>query len=110
MCRYLIHRLIEVTLGKIELYDEGHGMSLQDIEEGWLVLSNSKKKKLKKEKYKTPKYGRIPLGEKGLGRLSVQRLGRITRLTSKREKDNVECIVVIAWFLYDNDITIEKKG
>ena len=57
--------------GKIEISDNGCGMDMNTIINGWLTLSNSSKKKMKKEKKTTPKYHRYPLGDKGLGRLSV---------------------------------------
>ena len=62
--------------GCIELSDNGCGMDLTTIVNGWLTLSNSPKKKMKKEQKTTPKYHRYPLGDKGLGRLSVQKIGR----------------------------------
>ena len=46
--------------GKIELADNGSGMDLQTIVNGWLTLSNSPKKKMKKEIKTTPKYHRYP--------------------------------------------------
>lgn len=62
------------TGGRIIVEDDGHGMDLTDIEDGWLTISNRKKRELKQAKKTTPG-GRTPLGDKGLGRLGVQRLG-----------------------------------
>lgn len=42
--------------GCIELSDNGCGMDLTTIVNGWLTLSNSPKKKMKKEQKTTPKY------------------------------------------------------
>lgn len=60
--------------GFIEITDNGMGMTEKIIEDGWLFLSNSPKLQFKLENKTTPK-GRTPLGDKGLGRLGVQRLG-----------------------------------
>jgi signal transduction histidine kinase len=60
--------------GLIIVEDDGHGMDIIEIEEGWLTISNRKKRELKQGKKTTPG-GRTPLGDKGLGRLGVQRLG-----------------------------------
>ena len=60
--------------GRIIVEDDGHGMNLENIEAGWLTISNRKKRELKQAKKTTPG-GRTPLGDKGLGRLGVQRLG-----------------------------------
>ena len=69
--------------GKIEISDNGTGMDLATIVNGWLTISNSSKKAMKKENRTTVKFRRIPLGEKGLGRLSVQKLGQIGRASCR---------------------------
>lgn len=60
--------------GYIIIEDDGTGMTERTIEDGWLFLSNSAKREFKKLN-KTTRLGRTPLGDKGLGRLGVQRLG-----------------------------------
>ena len=60
--------------GWIIIEDNGHGMDIDDIEAGWLTISNRKKREMKQAQKTTPG-GRTPLGDKGLGRLGVQRLG-----------------------------------
>ncbi len=59
---------------RVEIQDNGFGMNYLDIKNGWLFISMSSKKSMKDELKVTPK-GRAPLGEKGLGRLSTQKLG-----------------------------------
>lgn len=83
--------------GCIELSDNGCGMDLTTIVNGWLTLSNSPKKKMKKEQKTTPKYHRYPLGDKGLGRLSVQKIGRYMQMTTKAADSNIEYRVIIPW-------------
>ena len=68
--------------GRIIVEDDGHGMELGDIEAGWLTISNRKKRELKQAKKTTPG-GRTPLGDKGLGRLGVQRLGENLEIFTK---------------------------
>lgn len=94
--------------GCIELSDNGCGMDLTTIVNGWLTLSNSPKKKMKKEKKTTPKYKRWPLGDKGLGRLSVQKLGRHMQMTTKAENSTVEYCVVIPWGDFLKNTTIDQ--
>ena len=94
--------------GLIELSDNGCGMDLTTIVNGWLTLSNSPKKKMKKEKQTTPKYHRYPLGDKGLGRLSVQKLGRYMLMTTKAVDSNVEYRVVIPWGDFLKNTTIDQ--
>lgn len=94
--------------GYIELSDNGCGMDLTTIVNGWLTLSNSPKKKMKKEQKTTPKYHRYPLGDKGLGRLSVQKLGRHMQMTTKAADSNVEYCVIIPWGDFLKNTTIDQ--
>lgn len=94
--------------GKIEVYDNGCGMDLNTIINGWLTLSNSPKKKMKKEKRTTPKYHRYPLGDKGLGRLSVQKLGRNMIMVTKAENSSKEYTVEIPWGDFLKNTTIDQ--
>lgn len=94
--------------GLIEISDNGCGMDFSTIINGWLTLSNSPKKKMKKEKRTTEKYKRYPLGDKGLGRLSVQKLGRYMQLTTKTEFSSIEYTVVIPWGDFLKNTTIDK--
>lgn len=68
--------------GRIVVEDDGHGMGIGDIESGWLMISNRWKRDLKQKKKTTPG-GRTPLGDKGLGRLGVQRLGENLEIFTK---------------------------
>lgn len=94
--------------GYIELSDNGCGMDLNTIVNGWLTLSNSPKKKMKKEQKTTPKYHRYPLGDKGLGRLSVQKLGRYMQMTTKATESNIEYCVIIPWGDFLKNTTIDQ--
>jgi signal transduction histidine kinase len=70
--------------GYIEIEDNGNGMTVDQITDGWLTLSNSIKREMKAAGQRTGK-DRTPLGDKGLGRLGAQRLGhRVTIETIPR--------------------------
>lgn len=71
--------------GYILIEDNGIGMGRLEIEKGWLTISVSPKRKDKEAGKVTPKFGRIPLGDKGLGRLSTQRLGKRLEMLTSRE-------------------------
>lgn len=73
--------------GRIIVEDDGHGMDLMDVESGWLTISNRKKRELKQAKKTTPG-GRTPLGDKGLGRLGVQRLGENLEIFTKSKMES----------------------
>jgi len=68
--------------GKIVIKDNGEGMSKVEIEKKWMVLSTVNKK----HDSISPKYGRTRLGEKGIGRFAVDKLGRRLTLVTKKEK------------------------
>lgn len=97
-----------VFKGLIELSDNGCGMDLSTIINGWLTLSNSPKKKMKKEEKTTPKYHRYPLGDKGLGRLSVQKLGRYMQMITKSATSKIEYTVTIPWGDFLKNTTIDQ--
>ncbi len=67
--------------GRLSVTDDGTGMDLESIQSGWLTVSYSKKRLMKAAGEQTPGR-RTPLGDKGLGRLGVQRLGTLVKLTS----------------------------
>jgi len=69
---------------RIEIRDNGSGMDRSEIEEGWLTIGTAVKKKNTKTKR-----GRRVLGEKGLGRLAVLRLGK--RVTIRTKKYGKPC-------------------
>jgi len=81
-------------LEKITIEDNGCGMDLKTIETVWLVIGTDNKKK----QLDTVKEGRLPLGEKGIGRLGVHKLGRRIHLYSK-SADCQEVYVDIDWRL-----------
>ncbi len=82
--------------GVILVEDDGDGMSLQVIEKGWLTIANSPKRAQKMEGETTRK-GRTPIGDKGLGRLGVQRLaGNVEIVTRPRDEDE-ENYVAFSW-------------
>lgn len=77
--------LLEITAksastGRIRITDNGHGMSENDVEENWLRIGFSEKR----AKKTTTTFMRRKTGEKGIGRLSADRLGSILELKSKK--------------------------
>ena len=85
----------EETQGKISriiISDNGCGMNAEIIRDVWLVIGTDNKKKI----IEKGKEGRYPLGEKGIGRLGVHKLGRKITLISKTKED-AEVILTIDW-------------
>jgi C4-dicarboxylate-specific signal transduction histidine kinase len=90
------------TGGKIEVQDDGDGMSLEDIITGWLVLGRSSKSVGNRTRI-----GRVPAGSKGLGRLAALRLGRIASLVTRPRNETNEFRLTIDWDRYDNAQLVE---
>lgn len=72
--------------GFIVVEDDGYGMDEETILKSWLTISYSQKRGIDNIKPKSPQ-GRVPLGEKGLGRLSTQRLANICEIFTSTEKN-----------------------
>jgi signal transduction histidine kinase len=107
----------------IIIEDDGLGMTREVIENGWLrpasTIKTIIKEDIKREreeavqKGKLGSYnklisqirkergGRIPLGEKGVGRFASARLGRYLRLITKVKEIDYEYFFDIDWNLFD---------
>lgn len=80
--------------GTITVSDNGVGMTIDSIRNGWLVIGRSNKQ----HKTLTEVYRRVPSGDKGLGRLAALRLGRRVFLrTRPRSQPGVEHRLTIDW-------------
>lgn len=92
--------------GFIVVEDDGFGMSEETIMKSWLVISYSKKRELKLAKKKTPA-GRTPLGDKGLGRLSTQRLADICEIFTS-ENGKISSHIAFNWKDFENNESLSK--
>ncbi|MCF8256420.1 MAG: ATP-binding protein [Flavobacteriales bacterium] len=75
--------------GYIIIEDGGDGMNDEELTKGWLTISSSKKREIKKHGGVT-RLGRTPQGDKGLGRLSAQRLGRKLEIITGKVDDSIQ--------------------
>jgi len=104
--------------------DNGTGMDRNIIENGWMrpasTLKTSIKDRLKREKLnaiqkddlgtfkslvkelKRLHGGRLPLGEKGVGRFATHRLGKNVQITSKTSDIDFEYLLEIDWDKFDS--------
>lgn len=92
--------------GYLVIEDDGFGMNENTIMKSWLVISYSQKRKFKEEKKKTPK-GRTPLGDKGLGRLSTQRLADICEIFTN-ENSNEGTHIAFNWKDFETQETLSS--
>jgi signal transduction histidine kinase len=113
---------VTVTLGDlgtadpwIRVQDDGQGMSLETIRDVWLVPGDDHREKDRHQDRRSPRYHRLPLGEKGVGRFAVHKLGGRVRMTT-RAAGSRECVVSIDWselmsnrFLEDAAVTVVER-
>jgi signal transduction histidine kinase len=96
----------EQLIGALTVEDNGFGMTPEIIKDGWLVISNSYKRAMKRSGRKTAKK-RTPLGDKGLGRLGAQRLGRELEIVTRPTGSAVQYRVRIPWQVF---LTASRLG
>jgi signal transduction histidine kinase len=91
--------------GFISIVDDGEGMSLDSIRNGWFVVSNSVKRQAKQSGL-AASAKRVPLGDKGLGRLGSQRLANNVELISVAKGDKAERHVGFSWADFTNTVRL----
>lgn len=93
--KVLMEKITNPKEGIIIIEDNGVGMDLDLILNVWLELASDFKTKQVKDSLPTLK-GRLPIGEKGIGRLGVHKLGNKIELITKKHNSK-EVHVNIDW-------------
>ena len=103
------------TSPSIVVEDDGDGMTLETIRDIWLVPAHDHRDLQRKALMRT-RLNRLPLGEKGLGRFAVHKLGDQIELVT-RAKGQRECLVSIDWsvllkkqFLSDAEVNVRSRS
>ncbi len=96
-------------LKSLMVTDDGFGMNLNTIKTVWLVIGTD----FKHKRLEPNCCGRFPLGEKGIGRLGVHKLGNEITLISKTAEDK-EVHLKINWISLNqakgiNDFTVDVE-
>ena len=90
-----------VGIGKsrssICIKDNGIGMSFEDIRDKWMVIGTSNKRK---NPYTPKPFNRKCVGEKGIGRFAVDKLGDKVNIITKQDKAEQWLDVEIDWESY----------
>lgn len=102
--RVTLYNPSNAEVGHIEIWDNGNGMSLQTVLSSWLELGTLSKARDvdRKPRFSEIKH-RVFLGEKGLGRLAVHKLGYITELVTRRSGESLEIKLTIDWTLFEQE-------
>lgn len=81
----------------ISISDNGIGMSFEDIRDKWMVIGTSNKRK---NPYSPEPFNRRCVGEKGIGRFAVDKLGDKVNIITKKCGDSFRLSVEINWDEY----------
>jgi len=107
--------IVDITMENVEdpvngviiIEDDGFGMTADIVENVWLEPGADFKSQQIKENKTSPKYNRLPIGEKGIGRFGVHKLGNVIELTTKSKNSN-EVYVKIDWESFNNYKYLEE--
>jgi anti-sigma regulatory factor (Ser/Thr protein kinase) len=95
---------VTVTLNRIQysrnasivVEDDGTGMTFDTVLGVWLEPGTDHRARQRAEGRRSPRFGRLPMGEKGIGRFAVHKLGLEVELVT-RAAGNDEVVVEIDW-------------
>lgn len=90
---YVYFHFDDNVLTSITIEDDGCGMDITTVKNIWLVVGTDHKKRKVGD---VTLSGRVPLGEKGIGRLGVHKLGKIITMYTK-QIGHPEVEVLINW-------------
>lgn len=109
-CHVTMENLSDPQSARIIISDDGCGMDAETIGNTWLEIGTSNKEDLASsaETCRTPKFKRMRLGEKGIGRFGVHKLGHKIELISKKTGSKFEAKLSINWREAENVRLIEE--
>lgn len=86
---------LDAPSASITVEDNGSGMTLDVIRDIWLVPGHDHRARQRQELQRTQS-GRLPLGEKGVGRFAAHKLGDRIEVVTKAT-GRPECLVSVDW-------------
>lgn len=95
------HNIQDENKAFIIVRDSGEGMDLDTILNIWLEPASDHKATKRKNGERSLKFGRLPVGEKGVGRFAAQKLGSSITLITRKNKEK-EIQVKIDWNILSN--------
>ncbi len=88
--------------GRITVKDDGHGMTLGDIQDKWMEPATSSKLNSRR----SPELNRVMMGSKGIGRFAAAKLGGrlgLNSITVREGKPQEVLIPEIDWSIFTGD-------
>ena len=96
---------LEIGQGRIEVMDNGHGMSLETIQTTWMEPATL----FRKHQQRSEQYGRRVLGEKGIGRFAASRLANTLEVVTRRAGEDREIQALFDWSQFDDESKSECR-
>lgn len=94
--------------GEIIVFDDGYGMNLDILENVWMEPGTNYKENLLSKNQVSSQFNRLPIGEKGIGRFGVHKLGNKIELISKKKHER-EVKLKIDWNKFDSDKYLNEE-
>lgn len=102
--------------GTILVQDDGGGMNWETVTNVWLEPGTDYRAAQRTKGQRTPRFGRMPLGEKGVGRFAAHKLGtKVSLVTRARGSDEV--VVSLDWdrlesakYLSDTRVSVSERA
>jgi signal transduction histidine kinase len=96
------------AIGRIVVADDGDGVDERGVRDGWLYISASLKRSPGGSKPPTLRKHRVPVGDKGLGRLATMRLGEVLQLRTMTAGEKCSRTVSFAWSQFSAGAALEN--
>ena len=100
----------------IVVQDDGAGMTFEAVHGVWLEPGTGHREIQKSEGRRSPRFGRLPMGEKGIGRFAAHKLGSEIELVTRAEGRG-EVVVEIDWdnlerenYLSDASVLVRERA
>jgi len=101
-CAVMLQNPSDATNARILIQDDGTGMDEAILRNIWMMIATDHKALQRTEGTRSaPPFNRFPLGEKGLGRLSIHKLGHFIQLVT-RVKGGDELVMEFDWDKLEN--------
>lgn len=92
--------------GRLEIRDDGSGMTRAQLIDGFMRLSSGEKV----EQPNSPKFGRQRAGRKGIGRFAVQRLGSKLTIRTQTKGSPTALEVTVDWDAFAAGLELSSVG
>lgn len=103
------------SLASIIVEDDGTGMDLDTVTNIWMEPGTDHRQSQRYSHKRTKRFGRLPIGEKGVGRFAVHKLGQKTQIITRRRSCD-EIVIDVDWdefgskrYLSDVRITVTTR-